>query len=347
MSAEVNSEQTLDAPERVRLVKRGGIFDTHWYYPDAAIMPFDAEVEYTRVSANVVAPTVDNAPRRFDVKWQRPNTTEILECAGLTADLLAFRIRAAIRNYGHVTLLTLTPASDTPTSTVSNHVFTCAGCGRQWTVNSTDSLECFFVGLCYWCIRQHKLTRNRIDKHIHSLLVAALVPVEQSDHDEIRFALEGMIAAFDRDDYGDASIVATTRECALSVAKRAVGWSAAAPSAATGAAEGGNPKMVYSKDVMDALCATFDKFKKQTAPVSEIAFAVYRDLVAVREFELPAESVDHSALKSELDVIRGRLNQFHAEYERPIVVKDLKRLLEICDLLLAGLEVAGTPPQAP
>lgn len=53
--------------------------------------------------------------------------------------------------------------------------------------------------------------------------------VDQQDNEEIRLALEGMIAAFDVSNYGDASIVATTRECALSIAKRAVGWTFASP----------------------------------------------------------------------------------------------------------------------
>lgn len=59
---------------------------------------------------------------------------------------------------------------------------------------------------------------------------AAVAGPPGDDEDEIRFALEGMIAAFDRDDYSEASIVATTRECALSVAKQAVGWDATTPS---------------------------------------------------------------------------------------------------------------------
>jgi hypothetical protein len=49
---------------------------------------------------------------RFDVKWRRPNEPEVLECHGLTADLLAFRIRAALRNYGRVDLLALIPTKE-------------------------------------------------------------------------------------------------------------------------------------------------------------------------------------------------------------------------------------------
>lgn len=38
-----------EIPERIRLVKRNGIFDSQWYYPDAAIMPFEAEAEYVHI----------------------------------------------------------------------------------------------------------------------------------------------------------------------------------------------------------------------------------------------------------------------------------------------------------
>lgn len=49
----------------------------------------------------------------FNVQWRRPNEAEVLECHGLTAASLALRIRAAIRSYGRVELLSLTP---TPTN---------------------------------------------------------------------------------------------------------------------------------------------------------------------------------------------------------------------------------------
>lgn len=41
-------QSTTEDPDRIRLVKRGGTFDGHWYYPDAAIMPYESEVEYVR-----------------------------------------------------------------------------------------------------------------------------------------------------------------------------------------------------------------------------------------------------------------------------------------------------------
>jgi hypothetical protein len=49
-------------------------------------------------------------PRTFDVEWRRPNDPEVLECRDLPTDLLVFRIRAAIRNYGSVELLTVKPS---------------------------------------------------------------------------------------------------------------------------------------------------------------------------------------------------------------------------------------------
>lgn len=56
---------------------------------------------------------------------------------------------------------------------VSNHVFTCSGCGRQWTVHSTSVLECFFVGLCYWCITEGGLSKHKIDRRLRDLLQPA------------------------------------------------------------------------------------------------------------------------------------------------------------------------------
>lgn len=35
---------------------------------------------------------------------------------------------------------------------------------------------------------------------------------------------ESLVAAFDRDDYGDEEVVRVTRECALNVAKEELGW---------------------------------------------------------------------------------------------------------------------------
>lgn len=51
-----------------------------------------------------------------------------------------------------------------------NHVFTCSGCSRQWTVVSDSPLECFFVGLCYHCIRDHKLAKDGIDQALTGLI---------------------------------------------------------------------------------------------------------------------------------------------------------------------------------
>lgn len=55
-----------------------------------------------------------------------------------------------------------------------NHVFTCAGCGRQWSIHSTDKLECFFVGLCYWCIRKSGLLFAVIAKVLQLLMAGAI-----------------------------------------------------------------------------------------------------------------------------------------------------------------------------
>jgi hypothetical protein len=49
-----------------------------------------------------------------------------------------------------------------------NHVFTCVRCSRQWTVVSNDKLECFFSGLCYWCLRETGTTQE----DVRSALVA-------------------------------------------------------------------------------------------------------------------------------------------------------------------------------
>lgn len=44
----------------------------------------------------------------FDVKWRRPNDPKVLECHGLTADQLVFRIRGVIRMCGSVELISVT-----------------------------------------------------------------------------------------------------------------------------------------------------------------------------------------------------------------------------------------------
>lgn len=70
-----------------------------------------------------------------------------------------------------VNALTPLPSAVAPTenTVISNHVFTCSACARQWTVDSNDSLECFFVGLCYWCICEHEVTKEEIDKSLRLL----------------------------------------------------------------------------------------------------------------------------------------------------------------------------------
>lgn len=53
---------------------------------------------------------------------------------------------------------------------VSNHVFSCALCSRQWTVHSTEDLECFFIGVCYLCLmRKGKDFREQISDKIREL----------------------------------------------------------------------------------------------------------------------------------------------------------------------------------
>lgn len=51
-----------------------------------------------------------------------------------------------------------------------NHVFTCVRCNRQWTVVSSEELECFFCGLCYWCILETKVTQVQIQSALSDLL---------------------------------------------------------------------------------------------------------------------------------------------------------------------------------
>lgn len=54
-----------------------------------------------------------------------------------------------------------------------------------------------------------------------------------------RLALEGMVAAFDGDGYGNATIIRITRECAMSVAKQTLGWVSPEPAPSTPADGGG------------------------------------------------------------------------------------------------------------
>jgi len=63
---------------------------------------------------------------------------------------------------------------------VSNHVFTCARCTRQFTVHSASKLECFFVGLCYWCIIECHLTQEQIVTKLQELLPRPIL-IERSD----------------------------------------------------------------------------------------------------------------------------------------------------------------------
>jgi hypothetical protein len=52
-------------------------------------------------------------PTHYDVRWRRPEyPDEILECYGLTAEVLIFRIRCVIRLCGSVELLALTSSGE-------------------------------------------------------------------------------------------------------------------------------------------------------------------------------------------------------------------------------------------
>ena len=73
------SRECDEAPERIRLVKREGVFDGRWYYPDAAIAPFDAEIEYVRASVAATPPTspsdaamraAEEVSSTFELKFQ-------------------------------------------------------------------------------------------------------------------------------------------------------------------------------------------------------------------------------------------------------------------------------------
>lgn len=52
---------------------------------------------------------------------------------------------------------------------IHSHIFTCAECGRQYTVHGKGPLDCFFAGLCFDCITAHKLTRDEIVKVLRNL----------------------------------------------------------------------------------------------------------------------------------------------------------------------------------
>lgn len=59
LSATTSNQPALQPPERIRILIREGRFANEWYYPDAAVMPYDAEFEYARVVDGGVA-TVDH-----------------------------------------------------------------------------------------------------------------------------------------------------------------------------------------------------------------------------------------------------------------------------------------------
>lgn len=52
----------------------------------------------------------------YDIKWRRPGDPEVLECHGLTPEMLVFRLRAVVRMCGSVELLQVTPAGATAAS---------------------------------------------------------------------------------------------------------------------------------------------------------------------------------------------------------------------------------------
>ena len=72
-----------------------------------------------------------------------------------------------------------------------------------------------------WCVM---LDSDSVEEGILNLQ-GELARVK-AERDELETALGGMVAAFDpeRKDWGDESIMQTTRECALSVARQALGW---------------------------------------------------------------------------------------------------------------------------
>ena len=76
-------------------------------------------------------------------------------------------VKLGVRNYPGIGC---PPDLYEPEQRVENHVFTCAGCSRQWTIHSNDALECFFVGLCYWCITKHGFTQDRLVRFLRSLI---------------------------------------------------------------------------------------------------------------------------------------------------------------------------------
>lgn len=84
-----------EAPERIRLVKRDGIFDSHWYFPDAAITPFDAELGY--VSADLLA-TVRREEREAAFKDAAMIASDFrrLDCDSLWAKYKTLTLETAI-----------------------------------------------------------------------------------------------------------------------------------------------------------------------------------------------------------------------------------------------------------
>jgi hypothetical protein len=49
----------------------------------------------------------------YDVKWRRPDDSEVLRCHGLTPAQVVFRIRAVIRMCGSVELVEVVPSGVT------------------------------------------------------------------------------------------------------------------------------------------------------------------------------------------------------------------------------------------
>lgn len=70
------------APERIRILKREGRFDGHWYLTDAAVSPYDAEFEYVRVDLftqlererDAQRQEIENA-ERYQAKLLAPTTS--------------------------------------------------------------------------------------------------------------------------------------------------------------------------------------------------------------------------------------------------------------------------------
>lgn len=58
--------QQHEAPAHIRLVKREGRFANEWYYPDAAVMPFEQEYHYARVDPPVAPECVKCGHNNFE-----------------------------------------------------------------------------------------------------------------------------------------------------------------------------------------------------------------------------------------------------------------------------------------